>query len=55
MVIPTEIGLVIMWMGVPQLLIVPLVPKLMEPFGSFPLAMTGIVLFASGFLLSTHG
>ncbi|PJE77838.1 Multidrug export protein EmrB [invertebrate metagenome] len=51
---PTDIGLVIMWMGVPQLLIVPLVPGLMKRFGSVPVALTGIVFFTAGFFLSTR-
>ncbi|MDD7805103.1 MAG: DHA2 family efflux MFS transporter permease subunit [Endozoicomonas sp. (ex Botrylloides leachii)] len=51
---PTDIGLVIMWMGVPQLFIVPLVPKLIDKFGCISLTMMGIVLFAAGFYLSTN-
>ncbi|WP_263078336.1 DHA2 family efflux MFS transporter permease subunit [Endozoicomonas sp. Mp262] len=51
---PTQIGLVIMWMGVPQLFIVPMVPKLIERFGTVNLAMVGILLFSSGFWLSGH-
>ncbi len=50
---PTQIGFVIMWMGLPQLLIVPLVPKLVERFGSIHVTLTGMIIFAIGFWLST--
>ncbi|WP_330924303.1 MDR family MFS transporter [Candidatus Sororendozoicomonas aggregata] len=49
-----QIGLVIMWMGLPQFLIVPMVPKLVERFGSSQVSLTGIVIFAYSFWLSTR-
>ncbi len=51
---PTQIGLVIMWMGVPQLFIVPVVPRLIQWFGSVSVTMVGILLFSCGFWLSGH-
>lgn len=49
-----QIGQVIMWMGLPQLLIVPLVPKLMQRLDARWLVGIGIFLFAvSCFMNST--
>ena len=51
---PLQIGEVIAWLGLPQLLIVPLVPKLMQRIDSRLLIAIGISLFAvSCFMNST--
>ncbi|MCE9679912.1 DHA2 family efflux MFS transporter permease subunit [Shewanella sp. AS1] len=42
---PLEIGEVIMWMGFPQLLVLPLVPRLVERFDARYLAAFGFALF----------
>ncbi|MGL5361147.1 MAG: DHA2 family efflux MFS transporter permease subunit, partial [Shewanella sp.] len=51
---PLEIGAVIMWMGFPQLLVLPLVPKLMERFDSRYLAAFGFFMFAISYYLNSH-
>ncbi len=51
---PLQIGEVIAWLGLPQLLIVPLVPKLMQRLDSRLLIAIGVSLFAvSCFMNST--
>ncbi|PPS39855.1 MDR family MFS transporter [Chroococcidiopsis sp. TS-821] len=51
---PLQIGEVIMWLGLPQLLIVPFVPKLMQRIDSRLLIAVGVSLFAiSCFMNST--
>ncbi|QSX30426.1 DHA2 family efflux MFS transporter permease subunit [Shewanella cyperi] len=51
---PLEIGEVIMWMGFPQLLVLPLVPKLMARFDGRYLAAWGFLLFAISYYLNSH-
>ncbi len=51
---PLQIGEVIMWVGLPQLFVVPLVPKLMQRFDLRLLIAVGVSLFAvSCFMNST--
>jgi DHA2 family multidrug resistance protein len=51
---PLQIGEVIMWLGLPQLFVVPLVPKLMQRLDSRVLIGVGVSLFAvSCFMNST--
>ena len=47
-----QIGNVIMWMGLPQLLLIPLVPKLMQVISPKILCGTGFALFALASFLS---
>jgi DHA2 family multidrug resistance protein len=49
-----QIGTVIIWMGIPQLLIIPIVPKLMQHFDSRWLISIGIVFFGGGCFLTSH-
>jgi DHA2 family multidrug resistance protein len=49
----TQIGLVIMWVGLPQLFIMPLVPKMMARFDHRWLVAGGLLLFASSCFLNT--
>ena len=35
------------WTGLPQLLLIPLVPKLMQRFDARSIAVTGLLLFAA--------
>jgi MFS transporter, DHA2 family, multidrug resistance protein len=49
-----QIGEVIMWMGLPQLVLMPLVPKLMQWIDSKYLVATGFLLFALSSLLTSH-
>ena len=42
-----QIGNVLAWTGLPQLLLIPLVPKLMQRFDARYIAVTGLLLFAS--------
>lgn len=51
---PLEIGEVIMWMGFPQLLVLPLVPKLMQKFDPRYLAALGFALFATSYYMNSH-
>ncbi|MGI2022972.1 DHA2 family efflux MFS transporter permease subunit [Shewanella glacialipiscicola] len=51
---PLEIGGVIMWMGFPQLLVLPLVPKLMERFDSRYLAAFGFLMFAISYYMNSQ-
>ncbi len=43
---PFQIGLTLMWVGLPQLAIVPFVPKLMKIFDPRLIALAGILLFS---------
>jgi MFS transporter, DHA2 family, multidrug resistance protein len=46
-----QIGKVLAWTGLPQLLLIPLVPKLMQRFDTRYIAFTGLMIFAySGFM-----
>src|SRR5262249_37617843 len=47
-----QIGQVLVWMGLPQLLIIPLVPRLMRRFDPRLLLGTGLLLFASSSLMN---
>ncbi|QYJ75808.1 DHA2 family efflux MFS transporter permease subunit [Shewanella sp. FJAT-52076] len=49
-----EIGKVIMWMGFPQLLVLPLVPKLTQKLDPRYLAAWGFLLFALSYYLNAH-
>jgi DHA2 family multidrug resistance protein len=51
---PLEIGKVIMWMGFPQLLVLPLVPRMMKKFDSRYLAAFGFALFGFSFYMNSH-
>jgi len=51
---PLEIGEVIMWMGFPQLLVLPLVPKLMERFDGRYLAAFGFLMFSLSYYMNSH-
>ncbi|GGP92376.1 DHA2 family efflux MFS transporter permease subunit [Shewanella ulleungensis] len=51
---PLEIGEVIMWMGFPQLLVLPLVPKLMQRFDPRYLAAIGFALFSISYYMNSH-
>jgi MFS transporter, DHA2 family, multidrug resistance protein len=42
-----QIGMVLAWTGLPQLLLIPLVPKLMQRFQARTIAFTGILIFAA--------
>src|SRR5712672_3489719 len=46
-----QIGAVLAWTGLPQLILIPLVPKLMQRFDTRYIAFTGLMIFAiSGFM-----
>jgi DHA2 family multidrug resistance protein len=49
---PLQIGETIMWLGLPQLLIIPLVPKLMQRIDARLLLGTGIILFGTSCLMN---
>lgn len=49
-----QIGEVIMWSGVPQLFLIPLVPKLMQRFDARYLAAAGFSLFALSCFMNSH-
>ncbi|MEO8891386.1 MAG: DHA2 family efflux MFS transporter permease subunit [Coleofasciculaceae cyanobacterium] len=49
-----QIGEVIMWSGVPQLFLIPLVPKLMQRFDARYLAAIGFTLFAISCFMNSH-
>jgi MFS transporter, DHA2 family, multidrug resistance protein len=49
-----QIGEVIMWSGVPQLFLIPLVPKLMQRIDARYLAATGFSLFALSCFMNSH-
>lgn len=51
---PLEIGEVIMWMGFPQLLVLPFVPKLMKHFDGRYLAAFGFSMFALSYYMNSH-
>ena len=42
-----QIGNVLAWTGLPQLILIPLVPKLMQRFDARYIAITGLLLFAA--------
>lgn len=49
-----EIGETIVWMGVPQLLVIPLIPRLMKVIDPRYIIALGIMLFGGATLLTTH-
>lgn len=49
-----QIGEVIIWMGIPQLLVIPLIPKLMKRVDPRLITLTGIVLFGGSTLFTSH-
>ncbi|MCL1465597.1 DHA2 family efflux MFS transporter permease subunit [Argonema galeatum] len=49
-----QIGEVIMWSGMPQLFLIPFVPKLMQRFDSRFLAAVGFSLFAVSCFMNSH-
>ena len=48
-----QIGNVLAWTGLPQLLLIPLVPKLMQRFDPRYIAVTGLLLFATSSFMNT--
>jgi DHA2 family multidrug resistance protein len=48
-----QIGAVLAWTGLPQLLLIPLVPKLMQRFDVRLIAFTGMSLFAASAFMNT--
>jgi DHA2 family multidrug resistance protein len=49
-----QIGKTVMWMGMPQLFIIPLVPRFMKHIDSRVLIAFGVGMFASSCLMMTH-
>jgi MFS transporter, DHA2 family, multidrug resistance protein len=49
-----QIGEVLAWTGLPQLLLIPLVPRLMKRLDARLLVGLGFILFAGGAFLTTH-
>jgi MFS transporter, DHA2 family, multidrug resistance protein len=49
-----QIGTVIIWMGLPQLVIIPFVPKLMQLFDSRYLVAFGMLMFGSSCFLTSY-
>jgi DHA2 family multidrug resistance protein len=49
-----QIGKTVMWMGLPQLAIIPLVPRLMKRVDSRVLIAFGVVMFGASCLMVTH-
>jgi len=48
-----QIGAVLAWTGLPQLLLIPLVPKLMQRFDTRYIAITGLLIFAYSCFMNT--
>src|SRR5271163_1049678 len=48
-----QIGNVLAWTGLPQLILIPLVPKLMQRFDTRYIAFTGLMIFAYSFFMNT--
>jgi DHA2 family multidrug resistance protein len=48
-----QIGTVLAWTGLPQLLLIPLVPKLMQRFDARYIAITGLLIFAYSCFMNT--
>jgi MFS transporter, DHA2 family, multidrug resistance protein len=48
-----QIGAVLAWTGLPQLLLIPLVPKLMQRFDARLIAFTGLMIFAYSCFMNT--
>jgi len=49
-----QIGEVLAWTGLPQLVLIPLVPKLLQRFDAKQLVAVGFALFAGSAFMSTH-
>jgi DHA2 family multidrug resistance protein len=49
-----QIGMVLAWTGLPQLLLIPLVPMLMKRFDTRYITFAGIALFAASCFMNTH-
>lgn len=49
-----QIGLVLAWTGLPQLLLIPFVPRLMKMFDARYIGIAGIVLFAASCLMNVN-
>jgi DHA2 family multidrug resistance protein len=49
-----QIGKTVMWMGLPQLAIIPMVPRLMKHIDSRLLIAFGVAMFGSSCLMMTH-
>jgi MFS transporter, DHA2 family, multidrug resistance protein len=49
-----QIGAVLAWTGLPQLLLIPLVPKLMQRFDTRYIAITGLLIFAYSCFMNTE-
>jgi DHA2 family multidrug resistance protein len=50
----SQIGTVIIWLGLPQLLIIPLVPKMMQHFDTRLIIGVGVLLFGGSSFLTSH-
>jgi MFS transporter, DHA2 family, multidrug resistance protein len=48
-----QIGAVLAWTGLPQLLLIPLVPRLMQRFDARYIAITGLMIFAYSCFMNT--
>ena len=48
-----QIGQVLAWTGLPQLLLIPLIPKLMQRFDTRYIAFTGLMIFAYSCFMNT--
>ena len=48
-----QIGAVLAWTGLPQLVLIPLVPKLMQRFDTRVIAFTGLMIFAYSCFMNT--
>jgi MFS transporter, DHA2 family, multidrug resistance protein len=48
-----QIGSVLAWTGLPQLLLIPLIPKLMQRFDARYIAITGLLIFAYSCFMNT--
>jgi DHA2 family multidrug resistance protein len=49
-----QIGAVLAWTGLPQLVLIPLVPKLMQRFDTRYIAITGLLIFAYSCFMNTE-
>ena len=48
-----QIGAVLAWTGLPQLILIPLVPRLMQRFDTRYIAVTGLMIFAYSCIMNT--
>lgn len=49
-----QIGMVMAWIGLPQLVLIPLVPKLMSKFDTRYIVSVGLCIFAASCLMNIH-